>query len=376
MNRAQNIFFFQKVNYLASRERNHHPPSPPWLGDEGRNNHPYPCVGLPEKAVEAETPGDQSWGKRKLYGHLPSPLLGCHDNIAGRNSSLWWRDIIGSGKSRSFSWFKSNIGCCVGNGNDIELWNFKWFGSQALCDLFPDLYVHEADKYAKVAERLDSSVTVPRWRWSWLAPLDENDEQRLLELEGLLSGFSFQSTALDHWRWIPDVNGIFSVKSSYASLLSSRQAETLDNKVLDAIQQLWRTDVQSKISFFGWSILRIVHTFSSRAILLMDYGTKFYLGFKTLPLGAAGIDHFMAFGELFNVKDKWRIRHLVWLATTWNLWKVRNNVIFNGGIMDESALLEEIKLTSWLWFSRRFGRKACIHFSSWCLDPLSCIHNS
>ncbi|PNY11301.1 hypothetical protein L195_g007905 [Trifolium pratense] len=55
-----------KVNYLTSRERNHHPLPPPWLGDEGRTNHPYPCAGSPEKAVEAETPGDQSWGRRKL----------------------------------------------------------------------------------------------------------------------------------------------------------------------------------------------------------------------------------------------------------------------------------------------------------------------
>ncbi|XP_045809826.1 uncharacterized protein LOC123904180 [Trifolium pratense] len=192
-----------------------------------------------------------------------------------------------------------------------------------------------------------------------------NDEQRLLELEGLFSGFSFQSTALDHWRWIPDVNGIFSVKSSYASLLSSRQGETLDNKVLDAIQRLWRTNhIEDCAHLF----------FSCHFSNGVWYKVLSWLQ-NSLPLGAAGIDHFMAFGELFNVKDKGRIRHLVWLATTWNLWKVRNNVIFNGDILDASALLEEIKLTSWLWFSRRFGRKACIPFSSWCLDPLSCIHN-
>jgi hypothetical protein len=70
------------------------------------------------------------------------------------------------------------------------------------------------------------------------------------------------------------------------------------------------------------------------------------------------------FGDLFKVKDKGRVRHLVWLAAIWCMWKLRNNVIFKGDLPDTSSLLEEIKLISWVWFTSRYGRKTCIPFSS------------
>jgi hypothetical protein len=80
--------------------------------------------------------------------------------------------------------------------------------------------------------------------------LDEIGTQRLAELEVLLADFSYQSIDPAHWRWIPEGNGIFSVKSSYACLLSLQQVEPLDTNVLDALQRVWRTDVPSKINFF------------------------------------------------------------------------------------------------------------------------------
>jgi hypothetical protein len=51
-----------------------------------------------------------------------------------------------------------------------------------------------------------------------------------------------------------------------------------------------------------------------------------------------------------------RIRHLIWLATTWSIWKHRNNVVFNGGLPNASVLLENLKAISWIWFSGSSGR--------------------
>ncbi|CAJ2639614.1 uncharacterized protein LOC123915271 [Trifolium pratense] len=100
-----------------------------------------------------------------------------------------------------------------------------------------------------------------------------------------------------------------------------------------------------------------------------------WIGLST-PMDVEGIDHFLLFGELFKVKDKGRVRHLVWLATTWNLWKMRNNVIFQGVIPDSSALLDSIKLSSWIWFNGRYGRNVFCPLSNWCLDPISCIQSA
>ncbi|XP_045810964.1 uncharacterized protein LOC123905409 [Trifolium pratense] len=98
---------------------------------------------------------------RYRYGHLPSLLLSGLDITPSAHSSLWWRDIISPGRGKSDSWFKSNISCCVGNSNNIGFWQFKWYGNQAFCDLFPYLYTKEAIKNVKVSECLRGNGLVP-----------------------------------------------------------------------------------------------------------------------------------------------------------------------------------------------------------------------
>ncbi|PNX85822.1 ribonuclease H, partial [Trifolium pratense] len=192
---------------------------------------------------------------RHRYGHLPSWVMGGHELVTSSKASFWWRDVISSGRGLNDDWFRSNVSCRVGNGNDIEFWNFKWFGNHALRDLYPDLYAKETFKQAKVSERLGGALSRQRWRWSWLAPLDSTDDQSILDLQGLFAGFSLQLSNSDKWRWLPDVNGLFSVKSCYSCLLSLKQVVNLDAKVLDAIQRLWGTDIPSKIKIFGWRLL-------------------------------------------------------------------------------------------------------------------------
>jgi hypothetical protein len=46
--------------------------------------------------------------------------------------------------------------------------------------------------------------------------------------------------------------------------------------------------------------------------------------------GSEGWHHFMLFGDLFRIKDAGRVRYLIWLAVTWNISQLRNDVIFKG----------------------------------------------
>jgi hypothetical protein len=64
------------------------------------------------------------------------------------------------------------------------------------------------------------------------------------------------------------------------------------------------------------------------------------------PEGVEGWNHFSLYGNLFKNKKGGHTNHLIWLATTWNIWKLRNNVIFNGVIPKASSLVEDIK-TFW-----------------------------
>jgi len=55
-----------------------------------------------------------------------------------------------------------------------------------------------------------------------------------------------------------------------------------------------------------------------------------WLGFSTaLPLGV--IDHFNQFSwDDGAVKDRRTILQVIWFVTTWEIWKERNNRLFNG----------------------------------------------
>jgi hypothetical protein len=89
--------------------------------------------------------------------------------------------------------------------------------------------------------------------------------------------------------------------------------------------------------------------------------------------GSEGWHHFMLFGDLFRIKDAGRVRYLIWLAVAWNISQLHNDVIFKGGVPEASSLIDDLKVSSWMWLSSRFGRKACIPFSSWCIYPMTCF---
>jgi hypothetical protein len=43
-----------------------------------------------------------------------------------------------------------------------------------------------------------------------------------------------------------------------------------------------------------------------------------------------GWKHFNTFGALVKSKRFAKARHVIWLATTWNIWQTRNNIMFRG----------------------------------------------
>jgi hypothetical protein len=324
----------------------------------------------------------------------------------GVNSSLWWRDIIGLHRGSNENCFLANISCRVGDGKTIGFWRFKWIGDQPLCDLFPELFAKEAHKDVLIFERLQGNGHGRIWNWNWLQQLSDSEFRQLEGLQGLLFDFALSSDIADRWKWKPGPLGQFTVRSFYSILIDSHPVEGLEANVLTALKKLWRIDVPTKILVFGWRFLidrlptrsalnhrGILHNpndlscaFCSQHV--EDIGHIFFschfstsiwsaisnwIG-KTLPSGVDYCTHFLLFGKLFCLKKGGgRVSRLIWLATTWNIWKLCNEVIFNGVIPDTTTLVNNIKIVSWLWFSGRFGRKANLSFLNWCIDPLGCF---
>jgi hypothetical protein len=342
---------------------------------------------------------------RFRYGHIPSILMGSVSYSNGKKDSIWWKDVIGKGRGIEEEWFRPNVGCCVGDGKDIGFWNFKWYGNNTFKELFPNLYVKEAAKDIKIADKLIFNGSEYNWRWQWVYTLSDMEEQQLTDLCELLVGFSIQPNCPDKWRWMPGPAGIFSVKSCYNLLLDLRQSVVLEQEVLEAIIKLWKNDVPSKIKVFGWRLLLqrlptrealhhrgilnntndlscvfclqhiedCAHLFFHCSFSMVVWEAVFNWIGKRVITDTVGWNHFSLFGTLFNYQKGGRTNHLLWLATTWNIWNLRNNVVFKGVIPNASTLLNDIKSFSWRWFSGRLAHNSCISFPDWCQDPMSFI---
>jgi hypothetical protein len=70
-----------------------------------------------------------------------------------------------------------------------------------------------------------------------------------------------------------------------------------------------------------------------------------------------------------------KVRHIIWLATTWCLWRLRNNIVFRGFVPNLSSIVEQITLISWFWFLGRSGIHTPYAFIDWCNNSLACFHS-
>ncbi|WJX94410.1 hypothetical protein P8452_75829 [Trifolium repens] len=352
--------------------------------------------------------GDAVWSEllHFRYGHLSSNLLAGVTLSNAVKSSLWWRDIIGLDRGSTENTFMANLSCRAGDDKTIGFWKFKWIGDQPFCALYPDLFAKETFKDALVYERLQDTNQGRIWNWNWLQHLTFSESQHLEELQGLLADCYLNPDLADRWKWKPGLLGLFSVRSYYSILINSQPTEAIETTTLTALKKLWKIDVPSKVLAFGWRLLLdrlptrlalnhrgILHNPNELSCVFcaqnvedsghLFFSCQFSIGIwtavsnwigKALPTGADCCSHFCLFGNLFRLKKGGgRVSRLIWLATTWSLWKHRNDVIFNGVTQDASNLVNNIKITSWIWFSGRFGRKANLTFLNWCIDPFGCF---
>jgi len=79
-----------------------------------------------------------------------------------------------------------------------------------------------------------------------------------------------------------------------------------------------------------------------------------WLGFSTaLPLGV--IDHFNQFSlDDGTVKARGAILQVNWFATTWEIWKERNNRLFNGKQSSILQVVDKIKSLAFTWLKEKY----------------------
>lgn len=79
----------------------------------------------------------------------------------------------------------------------------------------------------------------------------------------------------------------------------------------------------------------------------------------------------MAKDDVLSRKIRWGFC-LIWLASIWVIWKRRNEVIFNNGVVEIEDLVENIKVLAWYWSMSKLKIATCLYYE-WCWNPQDCL---
>ncbi|XP_058726432.1 uncharacterized protein LOC131597777 [Vicia villosa] len=321
-------------------------------------------------------------------------------------SSHWWRDIV-SLEPKDF--FITNCFFSVGNGSTTSFWHSNWNSRGILKDAYPLLYSLSSLKDVSVdlmgCSRDDS------WRWgdfglgsflpaSQQSSLEQNSpglgQQLSTSTQGGISAtyasllsvqvrslpdmeaasfvaslvdslrLDLQGISLDPFRedravWKLEDEGIFTVRSCYASFGLAHLPYGMEGEFDKVFSLVWRMDVPLKTRAFGWRCFHdriptrgalyrkgIIPPPPSNSFCAFCHSTEERSGHLFLSCQCAdlvwrdivewvGFVNYKAedikdsFLRWFNFGRRVRVRKgkedLVWLAVVWHIWLVRNEIV-------------------------------------------------
>jgi hypothetical protein len=231
----------------------------------------------------------------------------------------------------------------------------------------------------------------------------END--LVVQLKDLLASVMLVPEG-DVWRWLPDEEGMFSVKSTYLLIENCLcPTEVLDEEVRLVFEHIWESPAPSKVIAFSWQLLydRIPTTSnldyqgiippdalrecvacvgrlesSSHLFLHCPFAMRVWydifrwLGVIIVILPSVALLFEMVRGSGRNNKKLSQGLLMIWHVTIWSIWKARNSVIFANGVLDPSVLVDEVKVLSWKWSLARLNLRPCLYYE-WLWDPGDCL---
>jgi hypothetical protein len=316
----------------------------------------------------------------------------------GREASAWWRAISAL---RSEEWFQGNISQVVGDGKNTMFWTDNWLGGVCFRDRFTRLYELSEFKGESVFNMHLRGWVEDGAAWSWRRRLFAWEEELEGELRLLLLNVSLQVDRSDRWMWRLEPSLGYTVRSSYNFINSSASVHV--DPVL-SVSSLWLKHVPLKVVLFVWRLFqdrlptkdnlfrrRVINfdaqlciggcgEVESSSHLLFHcklFGSVWnhilrWMGcIAVLPLDAQS--HYYQFSYIAGVALSRRsIIQVIWFATVWEIWKERNNRIFNNMNCSISQVVDKIKSLTYMWLKGNYVSLP-LNYHGWWLSPFSIL---
>jgi len=85
------------------------------------------------------------------------------------------------------------------------------------------------------------------------------------------------------------------------------------------------------------------------------------------------VDHFNQFFlDGGSVKARGAILQAIWFATTWEIWKERNNRLFNGKQSSIPNVVDKIKSLAFMWLKEKYPSLP-FNYHAWWLSPFTIL---
>ncbi|XP_058783901.1 uncharacterized protein LOC131658647 [Vicia villosa] len=329
-------------------------------------------------------------------------------NVMNKRDSLWWRDLMLINDCASSKGISASdlFSCRVKNGTKTSFWFSKWIENQLLSEDFPELYAKAENPFMSVADagHWDGAV----WCWDvdhWLTEYDEDDEFLIQAMAEMLYQFQPEQQAEDEFKWADDTEEDFTVKLCAHTIRKRDTENMVGNSERKMLNFMWDIKAPSKVKIFAWRLildrLPTRDQLKKRRILDNDRDCCLVLCsgeeesskhlFESCPItrkiwnrvgGWIGDSCKLSIEELssfFTVAEKIKgveerlTIGVIWLAVVWNIWMMRNAIIFNGCSFIFDDCYNAIVLASWKWFRLVNSSSISCNFHFWNILPLSYI---
>ncbi|KAJ0812657.1 putative RNA-directed DNA polymerase [Helianthus annuus] len=285
------------------------------------------------------------------------------------------------------SFLRNFIQGVFGNGVSIQFWLDPWIIDEPLKLKFPSLFRMEAEKKYYVVDRVKSNGSGLEFLWHWKSNLyDSALLSDLLQLRNILKSVQFFNRK-DKWRWSPNSEGIFSVKSVKRLCYSDRVVS--HNFVMDWCDwipdkcniHMWRAEMEkipTKVALRKRNILQGDPNYplcssadeSAEHLLTACYVSSVVWNAVSQWCRIPGIFAFSTKDLLSLHKDlsasdkkKVAVQGLI-IITCCCLWRARNKLVFSNSPVRIDKIISEIKSIGFLWFSNRSRHKG-ISWEEW-----------
>ncbi|XP_058759054.1 uncharacterized protein LOC131632297 [Vicia villosa] len=160
--------------------------------------------------------------KERSIGCVGTPFV----NLERKVINLWWERKTPYGGEMFYFFdnyellldkhFAGAVDCCVGNGEDIQLWYACWVDQQPITEAFPELFQADDNHLLSVAEA--EFYEVEGWKWDLQRMLAADNTVPTFLMQDLFSLLQLrcpQAGSLDAFVWRQNSTGEFSVKACY-----------------------------------------------------------------------------------------------------------------------------------------------------------------